>query len=143
VLGLPGARHKSCPVRFTRKRTTKDVFEVNAIPTEETFIPRKPRYEFADSAQVQVFHAIQRCVRRAFLCGDEEKGSGLLKARLGGGSTLWMSRPKRADEKNAIYHAVNRGNGRSFIFHKATTKRLRIFLPKGLSAIHAAFFRIS
>jgi len=29
-----------------------------------------------------------------------------------------MRRPKRADEKNAIYHALNRGNGRSFIFHK-------------------------
>ena len=29
-----------------------------------------------------------------------------------------MPRPKRADEKNAIYHALNRGNGRSVIFHK-------------------------
>ena len=29
-----------------------------------------------------------------------------------------MPRPKRADEKNAIYHALNRGNGRSAIFHK-------------------------
>jgi len=29
-----------------------------------------------------------------------------------------MPRPKRADEKNAIYHALNRGNGGSVIFHK-------------------------
>lgn len=29
-----------------------------------------------------------------------------------------MPRPKRADEKHAIYHALNRGNGRSTIFHK-------------------------
>ncbi len=29
-----------------------------------------------------------------------------------------MPRPKRADEKNAIYHALNRGNGRSTLFHK-------------------------
>jgi len=29
-----------------------------------------------------------------------------------------MPRPKRADEKNAIYHALNRGNGGALIFHK-------------------------
>ncbi len=29
-----------------------------------------------------------------------------------------MSRPKRADEAGAIYHALNRGNARSTIFHK-------------------------
>ena len=29
-----------------------------------------------------------------------------------------MPRPKRAGEKNAIYHALNRGNGRSVIFHE-------------------------
>jgi len=29
-----------------------------------------------------------------------------------------MPRPKRADEKNAIYHALNRGNGPSVIFQK-------------------------
>ncbi|OYP31620.1 transposase [Rhodopirellula sp. MGV] len=29
-----------------------------------------------------------------------------------------MPRPKRADEKNAIYHALNRGNARATIFHK-------------------------
>ena len=35
-------------------------------------MPRKPRYEVADPEQVQVFHVIQRCVRRAYLCGDDQ-----------------------------------------------------------------------
>ena len=30
-----------------------------------------------------------------------------------------MSRPKRADEAGALYHALNRGNARESIFHKA------------------------
>ncbi len=32
---------------------------------------RTPRYEVVDPAEVQVFHAVQRCVRRAFLCGED------------------------------------------------------------------------
>jgi putative transposase len=32
--------------------------------------------------------------------------------------TFVMSRPKRADEAGGIYHALNRGNARSTIFHK-------------------------
>jgi hypothetical protein len=32
---------------------------------------RKPRYEVANPSEVQVFHAVQRCVRRAFLCKAE------------------------------------------------------------------------
>ena len=35
-------------------------------------MPRKPRYEVADPEQVQVFHVIQRCVRRAYLCGEDQ-----------------------------------------------------------------------
>ncbi len=32
---------------------------------------RQARGEFMDPSQVQVFHCVQRCVRRAFLCGDD------------------------------------------------------------------------
>ena len=34
-------------------------------------MPRLARGEVIDPAQVQVVHCIQRCVRRAFLCGDD------------------------------------------------------------------------
>ncbi|TWT78766.1 hypothetical protein CA13_01630 [Planctomycetes bacterium CA13] len=34
-------------------------------------MPQKPRYEVADSGEVQVFQAVQRCVRRVFLCGED------------------------------------------------------------------------
>jgi len=34
-------------------------------------MPRKPRCEFTDPESVQVFHLVQRCVRRAWLCGED------------------------------------------------------------------------
>ena len=55
-----------------------------------------------------------------------------------------MPRPKRADEKNAIYHALNRGNGRSVIFQKdGDYELLKTFSQQVLFTIHVAFFRIS
>ncbi len=35
-------------------------------------MPRLARGEYLDATQVQVVHAVQRCVRRAFLCGTDE-----------------------------------------------------------------------
>ena len=32
---------------------------------------RQARYEVIDPAEVQVLHCVQRCVRRAFLCGQD------------------------------------------------------------------------
>ncbi|GAA4456425.1 transposase [Novipirellula rosea] len=44
-----------------------------------------------------------------------------------------MPRPKRADEKDAIYHAWNRGNGRTTIFHKdADYEAFENILSEGL-----------
>ena len=44
-----------------------------------------------------------------------------------------MPRPKRADEKNAIYHALNRGNRRSVIFDKdADYEAFENILAEGL-----------
>ena len=34
-------------------------------------MPRQARYEIMDPAEVQVLHCVQRCVRRAFLCGED------------------------------------------------------------------------
>ena len=34
-------------------------------------MPRLARGEYLDPSEVQIVHAIQRCVRRAFLCGDD------------------------------------------------------------------------
>lgn len=34
-------------------------------------MPRLARGEYLDPSQVQVIHAVQRCVRRAFLCGND------------------------------------------------------------------------
>ncbi|TWU36503.1 Transposase IS200 like protein [Novipirellula aureliae] len=45
-----------------------------------------------------------------------------------------MPRPKRADEKDAIYHALNRGNGRSTIFKKdADYEAFENILAEGLT----------
>ncbi len=50
---------------------------------------RKPRSEVVDPADVQVLHCVQRCVRRAFLCGDDpfsgqsfEHRRGWIRSRL-------------------------------------------------------------
>src|SRR5690554_6348442 len=52
-------------------------------------MPRKPRCEVADPNEVQVFHLVQRCVRRAWLCGDDpvsgqsyEHRRGWIRSRL-------------------------------------------------------------
>ena len=34
-------------------------------------VPRQARGEVIDPAEIQVVHCVQRCVRRAFLCGDD------------------------------------------------------------------------
>jgi len=46
-------------------------------------IPRKPRCEAADPDTVQVFHLIQRCVRRAWLCGDDPASGQSFEHRRG------------------------------------------------------------
>ena len=34
-------------------------------------MPRQARGEYVNPNEVQLIHAVQRCVRRAFLCGDD------------------------------------------------------------------------
>ena len=34
-------------------------------------MPRQARGEYIDPAEVRIIHAVQRCVRRAFLCGKD------------------------------------------------------------------------
>lgn len=34
-------------------------------------MPRQARYDLVEPAEVQVLHCVQRCVRRAFLCGED------------------------------------------------------------------------
>ena len=33
-------------------------------------MPRLARGEYIDPGEIQIVHGVQRCVRRAFLCGD-------------------------------------------------------------------------
>ena len=35
-------------------------------------MPRQARGEYLDPSEIQVVHCIQRCVRRAFLCGTDQ-----------------------------------------------------------------------
>lgn len=34
-------------------------------------MPRLARGEYIDPGEIQIVHGVQRCVRRAFLCGDD------------------------------------------------------------------------
>lgn len=38
---------------------------------ETVVMARTPRKELIDETEVGVYHCINRCVRRAFLCGDD------------------------------------------------------------------------
>ena len=47
-----------------------------------------------------------------------------------------MPRPRRADEANGIYHALNRGNAQSAVFNKdADYNAFERILPRGWSRI--------
>jgi hypothetical protein len=52
-------------------------------------MPRQARGEYLDPDEVQVFHAVQRCVRRAFLCGEDQvTGKSFEHRRLDEASSL-------------------------------------------------------
>ena len=66
----------------------------------------------------EVIHSKIRLFQQLAKIAQRRKGVRALYGAVRGGYALRMPRPKRADEKNAIYHALNRGNGRSVIFHE-------------------------
>jgi len=51
-------------------------------------MPRKPRCEVTDPDSVQVFHLVQRCVRRAWLCGEDPHSGQSYEHRRG-----WIRSP--------------------------------------------------
>ena len=51
-------------------------FFKSSIP--EKSMPRLARGEYLNAGEVQIVHAVQRCVRRAFLCLGAKKVSGTL-----------------------------------------------------------------
>lgn len=50
---------------------------------------RLARHDVIDPAQVQVLHCIQRCVRRAFLCGDDAFSGQSFEHRRAGYADAW------------------------------------------------------
>jgi len=98
---------KSCFAKVTRLNK-----QVRVIPLVETYY---------------------RVGRLAPVNATKKRGQDSFAARVGGWSTLWMSRPNRAAGKNASLPSPEPlGNGRSVNFStkEGDYAALRIFLPK-------------